>query len=136
MQIAPRSLAFALVVLLGCSKKPSEARPEPVATAPTQLADPAPPPPVVAAPTPAPVVVAETGVPADFPPSCVAYAALIEKLQGCDKVGPVRDSLARGYHELRAAWPSVQPAQRPAIDAQCKTQADSLRDATAATCAW
>lgn len=137
MQLASRFLALALVVVLGCGKKPSEARPDPEAASdPAPVAEPAPSVPVVAARAPAPAVVVDTGVPANFPPACVAYAALIEKLQACDKVGAARDGLSRGYHELRAAWPQVQPDQRAAIDAQCKAQADSLRDAAAATCGW
>ena len=137
MQLASRSLVVALVVLLGCAKKSSEARPDPaVASDPAPITEPAPSAPTVAAaPTPAPVVV-ETGVPASFPPACVAYAALIDRLQACDKAGAARDGLSRGYHELRAAWPTVQPDQRAAIELQCKAQADSLRDAAAATCGW
>jgi hypothetical protein len=137
MKLAPRFVAFALVALLGCSKAPSEARPDPTpASAPAPTAAPAPiaaPPPAAAPPVAAPV---ETGVPANFPPACVAYAALIEKLKACDKVGAARDGLARGYHELRAAWAMVPPDQRAAVDAQCKTQADSLRNAAAAACSW
>jgi len=137
MQLASRSVAFALVVLFGCAKQPAEARPEPAAaSAPAPVTEPTPSPPTVAAaPTPVPAVV-DTSVPSNFPPACVAYAALVEKLQACDKAGAARDGLSRGYHELRAAWPMVQPDQRAALELQCKAQADSLRDAAAATCGW
>lgn len=136
MQLAPRFVALALVALLGCSKAPSEAPPAPTAASDLTLVA-APTPSAPSAPTPAPPPPpVETGVPADFPPGCVAYAALIEQLKACDKAGDARDGLARGYNELRAAWAMVPPDQRVAVDVQCKTQADSLRNAAAATCGW
>ncbi len=136
MQLAPRLTALALIATLGCSKPPAEARPEPTAAAgPTATAAEAVAPPV-ATPS-APVAGAPaTGLPADFPPACIAYAALIEKLKACDKVGEGRDGLTRGYDELRSTWTAATADQRGAFDAQCKIQADSLRDAAAATCSW
>jgi hypothetical protein len=75
-------------------------------------------------------------VPADFPTECVAYAALIDKLKACDKLGSARDGLMQGYNGLRASWSAVPADQRASIAGQCKTQADSLRSAAAATCGW
>jgi drug/metabolite transporter (DMT)-like permease len=51
-------------------------------------------------------------------------------------IGAARGELSRGYRELRDAWPAIPADQRAAVDAQCKAQADSLRNAAAATCGW
>jgi hypothetical protein len=133
MKLAPRFAALALVVTLGCSKPPAEAHPEPAAPTETPATEP----PAASTPAaPRAAAAAEPGAPADFPPECVAYAALIEKLKACDKVGEGREGLTRGYEELRSTWAMVGVDQRAAFDVQCKTQADSLRDAAAATCGW
>jgi hypothetical protein len=75
-------------------------------------------------------------MPADFPPECRDYAALIDKLKACDKLGGARDGLMVGYNGLRSAWRTIPSDQRAGIAGQCKTQADSLRNAAAATCEW
>ena len=94
----------------------------------------APPPPAPPAPlTPVPEP-STTTLPADFPAECVAYAALIDKLKACDKLGGARDGLMAGYGSLRSGWSSIPADRRAGIAEQCRTQADSLRNAVAATC--
>lgn len=136
------SLIVSLVVALAsCSDKQPAAPPAPAATPVAQPAPTPPPPaaiPAPAAPPPAapPPEASDAPLPADFPAPCVTYAALIDKLKACDKLGAARDGLMVGYTSLRSAWSAVPADQRPAFGAQCQTQADSLRNAVAATCAW
>jgi hypothetical protein len=136
MKLASLCAALAAVCLAttGCSSKPDK-QPEPQPQ----------PAPVAVAPAPAPVAVAPVAppqppqpdtVPADFPPECRDYAALIDKLKLCDKLGGARDGLMVGYNGLRSAWRTIPTDQRAGIAGQCKIQADSLRNAAAATCAW
>jgi len=121
----------------GCSSKPPDSPPEarkdpaPAAVAPTPA-----PTPVAPAPTPPAEPAANGTVPADFPPECRDYAALIDKLKACSKLGGARDGLMVGYNGLRSSWATVPADQRSGIAGQCKTQADSLRNAAAATCEW
>ena len=137
MKLAPLVVVLvALGLVAGCSSKRREPQPEaetaPVTSVPTPAAAPAPAP-VARAPAAAP---ADRTVPADFPAECAAYAALIDKLKQCDAIGAGRDGLVSAYSELRAAWPTVPAVQRASVAAQCKSQADSLRNAAAATCSW
>ena len=142
MKFASLVAAVAAVSLVaggaaGCSNKdkPDQvaATPPPTAAAPPARS----PAPAVAAPAPAPAAPADNApVPADFPPECVVYAALIDKLKACDKIGAAREGLMQGYSGLRAGWAAVPADQRAGVAIQCKTQADSLRNAAAATCGW
>ena len=133
------AFALAMLVATGCSNKPAEHQPPAAAAAPPPApAAPVSAPPVARAPAPSPAAApaAPVGIPADFPRECVAYAALIDKLKACDKLGGARDGLAQGYASLRAAWSAVPQDRRAEVATQCKTQADSLRNAAAATCGW
>jgi hypothetical protein len=131
------ALAMIAMVTASCSNKQPDKQPEP----PPARNEPAPPPAAVA---PAPATPradnapdpASDALPADFPSTCVEYAALIDKLKACDKLGAARDGLTLGYTSLRSSWSAVPPDQRNAIGVQCKVQAESLRNAAAATCAW
>jgi len=140
MILAPRLVAVALALgaAFGCSNPRSDAPPAP---APVAAAEPDPgpaPAAITPAPVPAPTMVtaADTSVPANFPRECMLYAQLIQRLGTCDKIGGGREGLVRGFEELRMTWPSVAVAQRAAFEAQCKAQADGLRNAVAATCSW
>jgi len=77
-----------------------------------------------------------SGAPFDFPSECRTYAELIDKLRDCDKLGGARDGLAQGYDSVRSAWSMIPAERRGEVASQCKTQADSLRNAAAATCGW
>jgi hypothetical protein len=138
--LVARVTAVALITVgaAGCSSKSDKTDKQVAANppaAPAPAPTPAAPPPPAAAPAPAAPV--ETGpVPADFPPECVEYAGLIDKLKTCDKIGAARDGLMQGYTGLRAGWAAVPAEQRAGVAVQCKTQADSLRAAAAATCGW
>ncbi len=130
---------FATFVAAGCSSKKPEERKEAV----TPAAEPAPAEPVkpaeapAAAPAPPQAADPTPGtLPPGFPPECVAYAALIDKLKTCDKIGGAREGLTRAYDSLRTAWIDVPADRAASVAAQCKTQADSLRNAAAATCGW
>src|SRR4029079_10047059 len=131
-------LAFAMFSTAGasgCSSKPAEERKEPT-TAPgepaaREAARPAEP---AAAPQPAGVEPASGTIPNDFPKDCVGYAALIDKLKGCDKLGGARASLLTAYESLRSAWATVPTERRDEFARQCATQAESVRNAAAATC--
>jgi hypothetical protein len=128
------ALAVAALVT-ACSSKPADDRPAVIAAAAPAAAPPA------AAPGPAAAQVAlaapaAAGVPADFPADCVAYAALIDRLASCDKIGGARDGLRAGYAAVRSTWAAVPASRRGELGAQCRVQADSLRDAAAATCSW
>jgi hypothetical protein len=101
------ALAVAALVT-ACSSKPADDRPAVIAAA----------------------------APADFPADCVAYAALIDRLASCDKIGGARDGLRAGYAAVRSTWAAVPASRRGELGAQCRVQADSLRDAAAATCSW
>jgi len=136
---AVAAVSFVTACVAGCSTKSDKpdtqaaAPPPPTAAAPPAQAPAAPagdPPPPPAAPAD------NAAVPADFPPECVVYAALIDKLKACDKLGAARDGLMQGYTGLRAGWAAVPADQRAGVAIQCKTQADSLRNAAAATCGW
>ena len=122
----------------GCSSKPPDNQPEARKDPPAAAVAPVPPPPTAAlpAPPPTPAPAANGAIPADFPPACRDYAALIDKLKACDKLGGARDGLMVGYNGLRSSWASVPADQRAGVAVQCKTQADSLRNAAAATCGW
>ncbi|HZJ64019.1 MAG TPA: hypothetical protein VFD36_10925 [Kofleriaceae bacterium] len=129
-------LALALVTAGACSNKAPGERKEAVATAAeepqrVERAPAEPAAPVAQAPNPAPA-----GVPNDFPPECAGYATLIDKLKACDRIGGARAALTQAYDNLRSAWSMVPAERRPEIATQCKTQADSLRNAAAATCGW
>ena len=135
MKLASLCAAVCLATL-GCSSKPDK-QPEPQAQpAPVAVAPAAAPAPVAAARVAAAEPPPSDTVPADFPPECRDYAALIDKLKACDKLGGARDGLMVGYNGLRSAWRTIPSDQRAGIAGQCKTQADSLRNATAATCEW
>jgi hypothetical protein len=131
------ALAMVAMVTASCSNKQPDKQPEP----PPARNEPAPPAAAVAPfpPPPradnAPAPSSDT-LPADFPATCVEYAALIDKLKACDKLGAARDGLTLGYTSLRSSWSAVPPDQRNAIGVQCKVQAESLRNAAAATCGW
>lgn len=128
------AIAFAAA---GCSDTPPEKSPERVAIRPAVPAPatlPAPPPTTPA--TPAAPETSSTTLPADFPNECVRYAALIDRLKTCDKLGGARDGLLMGYNGLRSAWSTIPADQRTSFASQCQTQADSLRNAAAATCGW
>jgi hypothetical protein len=124
-------IAVSAALAAGCSGKPAaddRAKPAPAAGSaePATPVEPA-----------APVVRAAPGTPpSDFPPECVAYADLIEKLQRCDRLGSARDGMTQAYADLRAGWPSVPVDRRAEVAAQCKTQSESLHSAAAATCGW
>jgi len=141
MKLAPLLSAFALlasgIASGACSDKAPAQRKEAVAAAPED------PPPIepaqLVAPGAAPAAVQNqpaAGIPNDFPPECTTYAALIDKLKTCDQIGGARAALTQAYDNVRSAW-SIVPAERRAeVAVQCKTQADSLRNAAAATCGW
>jgi len=121
----------------GCSSKQPDKAPEPRKDPAPAAVEPTPAPAAAApAPAPRPTAVATDTVPADFPPECRDYAALIDKLKTCAKIGGARDGLMVGYNGLRSSWASIPADQRSGIAGQCKTQADSLRNAAAATCQW
>jgi hypothetical protein len=131
-------LAFAMFSTAGasgCSSKPAEERkepaPGPTAPAAPEAARPAEP---AAAPQPAGVAPTSGTIPNDFPKDCVGYAALIDKLKGCDQLGGARASLLNAYEGLRSAWATVPADRRDEFARQCATQAESVRNATAATC--
>jgi len=135
MKLALLALALAVAA---CSSKSEDKPPTPAAApAPGSAA------PVETAPArparPAAAAVDKSAVasaPSDFPAECRAYADLIDKLKDCDKLGGARAGLSQGYDNVRSAW-AVVPAERHGeIATQCKTQADSLRNAAAATCGW
>lgn len=125
----------AVIALAGCSSKKRAPAPAPETPEPTEVASAAP---VAAQPAPRPasplpqVALAAS----DFPVECKAYAELVDRLKSCDALGSARDGMTRAYNELRAGWPDVPPPQRATVAAQCKSQADSLRNAVAATCKW
>jgi hypothetical protein len=130
-------LALALVTSgAACSTKAPAERKEAVTAGPDE------PRPIeiaqVAAPTPAPAqpAAATAGIPNDFPKECAAYAALIDKLKACDQIGGARAALTQAYENVRSAWSMVPADRRDEVATQCKTQADSLRNAAAATCGW
>lgn len=139
MQLATLPIALAIAITLGtaCSSKPDKAQEPPPAIAESPPTPPAATPPVAPAPSAAPTApppTAPSSIPSDFPRDCVEYANLIDKLKACDKLGGARDGLTASYDSLRASWDSIPVAQRAALNDQCKTQADSLRNVTAATC--
>jgi len=139
MKLVTRFAAFAVVVWLasGCSNKPPAEQHKEAVASPADEPRPAAPASASAPPPPAAADPAHsTDIPADFPPECVDYAALIGKLRACNKLGQARDGLTQGYESLRSAWPMIPADQRATVGAQCKTQADSLRSAAAATCGW
>jgi hypothetical protein len=140
------SLVAAIVIsitplaLAGCSDSQPDKQPDKLINhaavrkeAPVVAAAPAP---VAPPPTPAPVETSNATLPADFPSECVSYAAMMDKLKACDKLGGARDGLMAGFQSLRSAWSQVPVEQRGAIGSQCRVQADSLRNAVAATCGW
>jgi hypothetical protein len=134
-----RSAVLAAVLAAGCSSKPAEDR-APPAPDPARAAPPAAP---VTAPEPARAANAPSAragladnLPASFPPDCVEYAALIKKLGACDRLGAARDGLTQAYLDVATAWPGVPADRHAEVAAQCKTQAESLRNAAAATCGW
>jgi hypothetical protein len=134
-------LAFALLFTVtagaaGCSNKPSEERKEAEARPadeprPAELARPADP---AAVPASAGVAPTTGTIPNDFPKDCVGYAALIDKLKSCDALGGARASLLNAYEGLRTAWASVPADRRDEFARQCAAQAESVRNAAAATC--
>ena len=130
-------LAFAMFSTAGasgCSSKPAEERKEPGAAAeesrtePARTAEPA------AVPQTAGVAPTTGTIPNDFPKECVGYAALIDKLKACDQLGGARASLLNAYESLRSAWATVPADRRDEFARQCGTQAESVRNAAAATC--
>jgi hypothetical protein len=161
-----RTVVVAWLAAAGCSGRPAEDRAQPAPTtqpaeatpsaAPPTAVSPAAVPPATASPAvvPTPGPAGGTGpaegagpagrvngaaarkLPDGFPPDCVAYAALIEKLGQCDQLGTARDGLTQAYRDLASAWPTVPVDQRAQVEAQCKTQAESLHSAAAATCGW
>jgi hypothetical protein len=131
-------LAFAMFTTAGasgCSGKPAEERKEPApAAAEEPKAEPARPADPAAAPQPAGVAPTTGTIPNDFPKECVGYAALIDKLKSCDQLGGARASLLNAYESLRSAWATVPADRRDEFARQCGTQAESVRNAAAATC--
>lgn len=134
MQLAHLSTALAIALTLGCSSKPEPppvpSSAEPAAAAPVAL------PPATPSPArpPAEAPVAASGPPSDFPPECADYANLVDKVKACAKLGDARDALTAGYASLRETWLALPAARRAPLTEQCKVQAESLRNATAATC--
>lgn len=133
--------ALAIAAALGlaaCSSKQPDPTPAPAPPAQTAQPAPAPPTPVPLPPqpTPPPAAAVTDTLPADFPPECRDYAALIDRVKACDKLGGARDGLQQGYISLRQSWSQLTPDARAAMGGQCKTQADSIRNAAAATCSW
>jgi hypothetical protein len=134
-------LAFALLFTAtagagGCSNKASEERKE-AETRPAdevRTAEVAGPTEPATAPTPAGVSPTTGTIPNDFPKDCVGYAALIDKLKGCDALGGARASLLNAYEGLRTAWSTVPADRRDEFARQCAAQAESVRNAAAATC--
>jgi len=133
---------FAALATLGtlgtaCSSKAPEERKDTVASAPdeSRKAEPARP---AAAPRAAvPAAHPATGAtPADFPKECAGYAALIDRLKTCDQAGGARAGLIQAYESLRSSWMTVPADRRDEVARQCNTQAESLRNAVAATCGW
>jgi hypothetical protein len=119
----------------GCSSKPAEERKEPAAApAEPPTADPTRPTEPATAPQPAGVVPTSGTIPNDFPKDCVGYAALIDRLRTCDQLGGARASLLNAYESLRSAWATVPTERRDEFARQCATQAESVRNAAAATC--
>lgn len=129
------TLAALAALAAGCSSQPSADRPPP-ANAPAEQARPAPGVDAAPAPTVDAAPRASDAVPPGFPPACVAYAELIDKLRACDRLGGARAGLAQTYLDLEDAWATVPADRRADVAAQCRTQADSLRNAAAATCGW
>jgi hypothetical protein len=127
-----------LPLIAGCSKKSDNNKPAAAPAASEQT--PATPP--AAAGSSAPTAPAAPATPpsadtsADLPSECTEYAALIDKLKTCDKLGAARAALTQAYENLHTAWGTTPPDRRGEITAQCKTQAESLRNAVAATCGW
>jgi hypothetical protein len=69
------------------------------------------------------------------PQSCGHYRALIEKLAACQAVPPpVRAAFERGYIAILQALSQDSVADAPALEAQCRSMADNLRQALASTC--
>ena len=139
MKLALLALALAVAA---CSSKSEDKPPTPAAApapgsaAPVETAPARPARPAAAAAAVAVDKSAVASAPSDFPAECRAYADLIDKLKDCDKLGGARAGLSQGYDNVRSAW-AVVPAERHGeIATQCKTQADSLRNAAAATCGW
>jgi hypothetical protein len=135
--VAP--LAFAMLLTAGdagCSNKPSEERNEAVTRPADEPIPAAPARPTVPATTPAPAGVTPTTgtIPNDFPKDCVGYAALIDKLRTCDQLGGARASLLNAFEGLRSAWSTVPADRREEFARQCAAQAESVRNAAAATC--
>ena len=130
-------LAFAMFTAgaSGCSSKPAEERKEPATepaeqprAEPARAAEPA------AVPQPAGVATTSGTIPNDFPKDCVGYATLIDKLKTCDQLGGARASLLNAYESLRSAWATVPTERRDEFARQCAAQAESVRNAAAATC--
>ena len=133
------SVAAALAIATaGCSDRQPDKPPEMAATRPAPAPAPAPAPSAATQPprTSSPPETSSATLPADFPAACVSYAALIDRLKACDKLGGARDGLMVGYNGLRSAWSTIPTDQRDSFASQCKTQEDSLRNAAAATCGW
>lgn len=129
------ALAMVALDVPGCSSKSAEDKPAPAAAPAPEATRPAEPPSPVKPARPA-AVGAVANAPPGFPRECVAYAELIDKLKDCDRLGGARDGLTQGYDNVRSAWSMVPAERRSEIAGQCKTQADSLRNAAAAACGW
>jgi hypothetical protein len=67
--------------------------------------------------------------------ACGDYRALIEKLAACQAVPrPVRAAFERGYIAILQALSQEGVTDARALDAQCRSMADNLRQALASTC--
>jgi hypothetical protein len=133
-----RHAVLAAAVLCACSSSRAGDRPAPAPPPASQPVDPAQAPAVAAtpAPTPGSAAAPPTQIPTGFSADCVAYATLIDRLDTCDQVRGARDGLRQGYLALLEAWPATPVGRRSELTAQCRTQAESLRNAAAAACHW
>jgi len=69
------------------------------------------------------------------PRACGDYRALIEKLAACQAVSrPVRAAFERGYIAILQALSQEGVTDSRALEAQCRSMADNLRQALASTC--
>lgn len=69
------------------------------------------------------------------PRACGEYRTLVEKLTTCQAVPrPVRAAFERGYIEILQALSPESTVDARTLEAQCRSMADSLRQALASAC--
>jgi hypothetical protein len=71
------------------------------------------------------------------PPACNDYRGLIEKLATCRAIPlAARTALEQGYREIVQTWARGATHDAGALEAQCRSMVDGLRQAIAPTCGW